>query len=98
MVLRVKAEESLRAQVAEYAKTKMLGVPYLATVGIFSKKFDTKKLTASHCSHLVWYAYKKFGIDLDSTGGAVVTPQDMANSSRVEVVQIYGFDPQKLWR
>ena len=45
----------------------------------------------------VWYAYKKFGIDLDSTGGAVVKPRDIANSNQGEVVQAFGFDLDKLW-
>ena len=38
------------------------------------------------------------GYDLDPTGGPLVTPDDIANSPYLEVVQIYGFDPDKLWK
>ena len=41
---------------------------------------------------------RRFGIDLDSDGGCIVKPQDMANSPYMQVVQIYGFDPEKLWK
>lgn len=46
--------------------------------------------TGTQCAHLVWYAYAQFGYDLDSDGGFVVTPDDLANSSLLEVVQSYG--------
>ena len=74
----------------------MLGIPYRLTTGILSKKYK-KTLTQSQCAHFVWYAYKKFGIDLDSNGGGLVKPQDIALSDKVDVVQVYGFDLDKLW-
>ena len=40
---------------------------------------------------------KKFGFDLDSNGGWLVKPQDMALSKHVEVVQTFGFNPDTLW-
>lgn len=97
LILRPKAEESVKKQVAKYASENLVGVPYRLTTGIFSKKFDENEFSHSQCAHLVWYAYKKFGIDLDSTGGAVVKPQDIARSEYVEVVQTFGFDPNRLW-
>ncbi len=97
MVLRPKTDAATREAVAAFAKQRLVNIPYKVTTGIFTKKYDPNTIKASHCSHLVWYAYKKFGIDLDSTGGLVVTPRDMARSDKVEVVQIYGFHPQKLW-
>ena len=34
---------------------------------------------------------KQYGIDLDSDGGIIVTPTDIANSPYLEVVQSYGY-------
>lgn len=48
-------------------------------------------LSGTHCAHLVWYAYKQVGIDLDSDGGFFVTPYDIQNSPYLEVVQSYGY-------
>jgi uncharacterized protein YycO len=75
----------------------MIGIPYRLTTGILYKKYDENGLRYSQCAHFVWYAYKKFGIDLDSNGGAIVKPQDMALSPQVELVQAFGFDFDKLW-
>lgn len=47
-------------------------------------------LTGTQCAHLVWYAYRNFGYDLDSDGGFVVTPDDLYHSDLLELVQIYG--------
>lgn len=96
MVLRPKVDEETKAQIVEFAKTEIVGLPYRFTLGIFYKKFP-ETLRVSQCAHLVWYAYKKFGYDLDSTGGGVVKPQDMVRSEQVEVVQVYGFDLDDLW-
>ncbi len=97
LVLRPKVDESVKAQVVAYAKEELLGVPYLLTAGIFTQKYDEGKVDGTHCSHLVWQAYKRFGIDLDATGGAVVTPRDIALSPQVELVQAFGFDLDTLW-
>ena len=96
MVLRPKIAPEVKAQVVAFAENNLMDLPYRFTIGIFTKKFD-EDIKASQCAHLVWYAYKKFGIDLDSTGGAVVKPQDMANSEYVEVVQAYGYNLDTLW-
>ena len=86
-----------RKAVAEYAKNELVGVPYNQIIGLIPRKY-TEEITSTHCSHLCWYAYKKFGYDIDSNGGILVAPRDIANSSYFEVVQIYGFDPEKLWK
>lgn len=52
---------------------------------------STAPLSDTQCAHLVWYAYKQFGIDLDSDGGLFVTPYDIQNSPYLEVVQSYGY-------
>ena len=96
MILRPKADAETKAQVVEYAKNNLVGLPYRFTVGIFFPKFP-ETLKKTQCAHLVWYAYKKFGIDLDSDGKGIVKPPDMARSEHVEVVQAYGFDLDALW-
>ena len=44
----------------------------------------------TQCAHLVWLAYAAYGYDIDSNGGLIVTPKDIAESELFEVVQIYG--------
>lgn len=48
-------------------------------------------LSGTQCAHLIWYAYGKIGIDLDSDGGIFVTPYDIQNSPYLEVVQSFGY-------
>ena len=86
-----------RKAVAKYAKEQLFGVPYNQIVGLVPRKYQ-EEITSTQCSHLCWYAYKKFGYDIDSNGGIFVAPKDIANSSYLEVVQIFGFDPEKLWK
>lgn len=50
-----------------------------------------KALKGTQCAHLVWYAYKQFGIDLDSDKGVIVTPYDIQKSDYLEVIQSYGY-------
>ncbi len=96
LVLRPKVAEEMKAEIARYVKEEMLDVPYRFSVGILSKKYK-EEFTSTQCAHFVWYAYKKFGIDLDSNGGGLVKPQDIALSNQVELVQAFGFDLEKLW-
>jgi uncharacterized protein YycO len=53
--------------------------------------------TSTHCSHLVWYAYYRLGYDLNSDGLWPITPKDIANSEHLEIVQIFGVDPDNIW-
>ncbi len=46
----------------------------------------------THCAHLVWYAYKQFGYNVDSDGGFITTPRDLYNSDLWEVIQVYGME------
>lgn len=85
----------IKNQVAEYAVKNLTGIKYSSFIGIFSSKSSISK---THCSHLVWYAYKQFGIDLDSNGGSMILSRDIANSPYLEVVQVFGFPPDKLWK
>ncbi|MGN1061862.1 MAG: hypothetical protein ACI4RO_01925 [Candidatus Scatosoma sp.] len=99
MVLRPdpeKVSDETRLAIADYARNELVGIPYTVFAGIFRKKFQ-QPLQGTQCAHIVWYAYKNFGIDLDSNGGCIVKPQDMANSPYMQVVQIYGFNPETVW-
>lgn len=74
--------------VAEYAMENLVDIPYSLTAGMNPKEVT---ITRTQCAHLIWYAYKQFGIDLDSDGGIIVTPVDIQNSPYLEVVQSYGY-------
>lgn len=76
-----------RAKIADYAEKMLVGVPYRLTAG------TQVPVSGTYCSHLIWYAYKQFGYELDSDGGIVVTPRDVYDSPLLELVQIYGMNP-----
>ena len=95
MILSPKVDRETRQQVVKYAKENLMGISYDPFRGIFSSK---NKIDTTQCAHLVWYAYNHFGIDIDCNGGGLVTPKDFANSPKMEVLQVFGFNPQKLWK
>ena len=81
---------------ANYALAKLEGVPYSILAGLNSKdKSAMEDIDTSHCSHIVWQAYKALGTDLDSNKGKVVTPHDIAMSDELKIVQIYGVNPKE---
>lgn len=93
VVLRLKGiTEEERQQIVQYAMANLDGVKYSLTVGLTGSK-DTDEKT--HCAHLIWQAYKQAGYDLDSNGGRIVLPKDIAASSYLEVVQNCGMDVEK---
>lgn len=102
MVLRLKgADAETRAKIAKDAVERLSGLSYNVFVGFFLPKDQCKNgrtPTSTHCSHLVWQAYMNAGYDLDPTGGPLVTPKDIASSPYLEVLQVYGFDLDKLWK
>lgn len=79
--------QNMGAAVADYASEELVDVPYKLLAGLYK----TEPLSGTQCAHLVWYAYKQFGIDLDSDGGIFVTPYDIQNSPYLEIVQSYGY-------
>lgn len=95
MVLRPKAEEAVRPQVAQLAMERLYQIPYSLVSGVFGDKLQP--LEGPHnaqCGYLPWYAWAALtGVDLDGDGGRVVAPPDLAESPYVEVVQLYGIDP-----
>jgi len=99
MVFRLKGvSRELRNKIAASAMENLNSVPYSLTVGIFSPKFrKNREIKTTNCSHLVWSAYMLFGYDLDYDGGLIVTPKDIANSPLLEVVQVYGVNPENPW-
>ncbi len=98
MVLRLKgADAETRYDLAEHALHELSGIPYSLIVGIFMPKDQGTAPKGTHCSHLVWQAYKNAGYDIDYDGGPVCTTRDIANSPYLEVIQYYGFDPTKGW-
>ncbi len=99
MVLRLKgvsAED--RREIAKYAELHLSDVDYSILMGLFgSPKDQGTQPKTTNCSHLVWQAFKYFGYDIDSDGGAICTTRDIANCDLFEVVQVFGFDQDKLW-
>ncbi|MBR3805802.1 MAG: hypothetical protein IKJ13_03070 [Clostridia bacterium] len=91
VVLRPKAGSELGEKVAEYVKNNMLDIPYDILTGILGPKAPDP-LKTTHCSHLPWYAYNKFGVDVDSNGGKIVTPADILYSDELEIVQVFGMN------
>lgn len=103
MILRLKEEylkEVNPAEIAQAATENLLNVRYSLFVGFLYGKDQCKNgktASVTHCSHIVWQAFKNFGIDIDSNGGPLVTSKDIANSPCFEVIQVNGFNPDKLW-
>lgn len=96
MVLRVKdAARQLGEKVAQFARRVLDDVPYSLLPGITTPKGAPVEKTAGvHCAYLPWYAWQEAGIDLDANGGQIVTVADLARSPALEVVQVYGMDPE----
>lgn len=90
-VLRLaEASKEQRAEIAAYAEEALVQLPYHLTAGI-----GGGEISGTQCAHLVWCAYQKFGYDLDSDGGWIVTPKDLYESPLLEVIQLYGMKPEE---
>ena len=98
VMLRLKnaSGEELEA-IADAALKNLEGVDYSPLAGII-KKYSGRRPPTTQCAHLVWHAFYTAGYDIDSTGGNIVTVWDIVDSDLFEVVQIYGLDPDRLWR
>ena len=94
--LRLKDKE-IGAQAAAFARENLVGIDYGFLTGLLFSKFY-EEINNTQCSHLPWYIYMNFGYDLDSDGGWLVTPKDITKSAHLEIVQIYGFHPDELWK
>ena len=96
-VLRIKnVTPELQKQVVQYSKVHLQAVPYRLTSGWIGPKAPLPEdpQFGLHCSYLVWYAWNRFGYDLDSDGGRLVSAHDLLQSNLLEIVQIFGMDPR----
>jgi uncharacterized protein YycO len=80
-------------EIAQYAVKELEGVDY----SIFASKKHGGKLVTVNCSQIIYQAFIHFGYDIDSNKGIFVTPENIAKSKLLDIVQIYGFDPKKDW-
>lgn len=99
IVIRVKGtSREIQEQVANYAKECLLDMPYRLSAGMFGKK--ARDVSESHfglqCAYLVWYAWQIVGYDLDGDGGRLVTPNDILESEKIEIIQLYGINPMEV--
>ena len=92
VVLRLKnVDKEDRAEIARYALKNLVGIPYRLEAGILERLLGSDSVTrGTHCAHLIWQAYGHFGYDLDSDGGLIVTPKDIAESDKLSIIQKYG--------
>lgn len=96
IVLRLKNRSELTTdKIVKFAEKNLYNVPYGLLTGLPKK--SPQEIVKTQCAHLVWYLYNRFGFDLDSNGSWLVTPKDIVNSDLLEVVQLYGFDPKRIW-
>ena len=98
IVLRVKDVSSeQRQEVADYACEELHGVPYHLSSGFIGPKAPDPdaEYFGLQCAYLAWYAWNHFGYDLDGDGGRLVSSDDLLQSELLEVVQMYGMDPEK---
>ena len=96
-VLRIKdVTPDLQQQVVNFSLEHLTDVPYRLLSGFLGPKAPSPNVPwfGLHCSYLVWYAWNRFGYDLDSDGGRLVTAHDLLHSDLLEVVQIWGMDPR----
>lgn len=77
-------------EVVLFTEEKLIGIDYSLASGLLSGRDENTIPTTTHCAHYVWYAYKCFGIDVDSNGGRIVTPKEILHSENLEIVQVYG--------
>lgn len=91
-VLRLKgADRETRAKIASAATKYLDDVPYNVFIGLYPMKYSSiASVKGTQCAHLVWLAYAAYGYDIDSDGGLIVTPKDIAESELFEVVQTFG--------
>lgn len=94
-VLRLKnADEKVIADIIKYSQNSLTGIKYR----ILAAKCQSGIIPKSaNCSQLIWQAFNNYGYDLDSNKGMLVTPEDIAKSPLLEIVQIKGFNPEKNW-
>ncbi len=86
VVLRLKASEQERNQVAQYAREHLVGVPYMLSPGMIDDKDMDEEYWGTQCAHLVWSAFSACGYDIDGNGGWLVMPSDFTVSELLRIV------------
>ncbi len=86
-----KLSEQQKKSVINYALDELQDLRY----DLLSFKTDDleKVIDKTHCSHLIWSAYKQVGLDIDGDGTPIVTPYDILHDDDLEIVQVYGMKP-----
>ena len=79
---------------AIYAAENLMGLKYSLLKDI--RVLNDEKPEYTQCAQLVWYAYFKVGLDIDENRGIIVKPKDFLASDVLEVVQVFGIEPNKL--
>ena len=79
---------------AIYAAENLMGLKYSLLKDI--RVLNDEKPEYTQCAQLVWYAYFKAGLDIDENRGIIVRPKDFLSSDVLEVVQVFGIEPDKL--
>lgn len=90
-VLRPVTDEATKAEAVRIAMDELYGTEYSILAGIFEPK-ARDPINKTHCSHSVWYAYERAGLDLDANGGKIVTPRDIFESPHLELISVRGID------
>lgn len=76
---------------ARFAEENVGDIAYsVAYIGAKGKAPSVANLKKTQCAHLVWYVYAAFGVDIDATGGWLVTPRDIYMSESVGIVESFG--------
>ena len=90
--------EEMQEEVAAYALRTLNGVPYHLSAGLIGPKAPdvTENYFGLQCAYLVWYAWQKYGVDIDGNGGRLVVAGDILQSPSLEIVQVYGMNPMDL--
>ncbi len=86
----IAASAQLGCLAAAFAEEYENGVMYGLFSGIPDKAPAPSAFEKTQCAHLVWYAYKQFGLDLDADGSWLVTPRDIAKSDKLVVIEAFG--------
>lgn len=79
---------------ATYAEENLEGLKYSLLKDL--RPFSDTTPEYTQCAHLVWYAYYACGLDIDENRGFIVKPKDFLKSDVLEVVQVYGINPEKI--
>lgn len=80
---------AILTQMVNYASYNLNKLPY----HILAAKDQPLPPQNTYCSLLIWQIFLSIGINLNEQGGYFVTPQEIASSPYLQLVQIYGYAP-----